>query len=67
MKRSTAAPPSNPNVLAEVHTRLFKDSVEELKRRAAISGTPWHIELRLLVRRALTDERREVLVLKDQA
>lgn len=64
MKRSTAKTP-DPNALAEVHTRLFVDSVEELKRRAEASGTPWHIELRLLVRRALAGERREVLVLKE--
>lgn len=52
--------------LVEVHARLFPDDVEELKRRAAESGLSYHIELRLLVRRALRGEKREVLVIKDQ-
>jgi hypothetical protein len=52
--------------LVEVHARLFPDDVAELKRLAGISGLTYQIELRLLVRRALRGERREVVVLKDQ-
>lgn len=58
----TAEPPK----LVEAHCRLFADDVEALKRIAISNGTRWHIELRLLVRRALRGERREVIVLKDQ-
>lgn len=53
------------NELIGVHTRLFKDSVEALKQAAASSGIPWQVELRLLVRRALRNERRDVLVIKE--
>jgi predicted DNA binding CopG/RHH family protein len=36
-----------------VHTRFFADSIEAVKRIAAVSGLPWQVELRLIVRRAL--------------
>ena len=51
--------------LHETHIRLFSDDVEALQRIAAEKGIPWQIELRLLVRRALKGEIKEVFVLKD--
>ncbi len=62
--RSKTVPP--PPAISNVHARLFSDDVAQLKRLAAERGIPWHVELRLLVRRALKGEHREVLVLKDQ-
>ena len=58
--------PKKPPALVEVHTRLFADDVATLKRIAAERVIPWQIELRLLVRRALRGETREVLVLKEK-
>lgn len=52
--------------LIDVHARLFPDDVRELKRIAAERRMPWQIELRQLVHRALSGERREVVVLKEQ-
>lgn len=52
--------------LRTIYTRLFEDDVKEIQRIAALSALPWQIELRLLVRRALRGERRDVVVLKDQ-
>ncbi len=49
----------------EAHVRLFADDVGHLKRVAAEKGLPWLIELRLLVRRAIKGEKREVVVLRD--
>lgn len=49
--------------LVEVHARLFPDDVKHLKKVAAQRGSPWHVELRLLVRRAIRGEVREVLVI----
>ncbi len=68
MRRNTKRPPTPPasNALVEVHARLFADSVEEIKKIADERGVPWQIELRLLVRRALRSERREVVVIKEQ-
>jgi predicted DNA binding CopG/RHH family protein len=60
--RKAVAPPK----LTTVTTRLFTDDVEELKRRAAIEFTPWQVSLRLLVRRALRGERKEIAVLSEQ-
>jgi hypothetical protein len=51
--------------LVEVHARLFPESVRELKRLAAERGVSWQIELRLLVKRALAGEHRDVLVMKE--
>ena len=51
--------------ITEVHARLFEADVRELKRIATQRGTPWQIELRLLVRRALKGDHREVLMLKE--
>jgi hypothetical protein len=51
--------------LIEVHARLFPEDVRELKRIAKERGISWQIELRLLVRRALRGDHREVIVLKD--
>lgn len=66
MPRKTVPPQEAPPQLVEVHTRLFADDVEELKRRAAQGGLPWQIEVRLTIRRALRGERRDVLVLKEK-
>ncbi len=63
--RSRSKP--DPVKLLEVHTRLFADDVELLKRVAAERRTPWPMELRLLVHRALKGERQEILILKEQA
>lgn len=57
--------PVTPKLIG-VNTRLFADDVDTLKRMAAESTLPWQVELRLLVRRALRGEKREVIVLKDQ-
>lgn len=61
-------PPAEPEapVLTEVHTRFFADDVATVKAVAAEKGLPWQIELRLLVRRALKGERREVVVLSEK-
>lgn len=59
--------PRSENKLMEVHSRLFAADVAELKRRAETAGIPWQIELRLLVRRALAGERREIRVLTERA
>lgn len=55
------------NAVVSVHARLFVEDVVRLKQLADTNGSKWHIELRQLVRRALKGERREVLVLKEQA
>lgn len=55
----------DPNELLEVHTRLFFRDVEAIKRIAVERGVAWQIELRLLVRRALKGEIREVVMLKE--
>lgn len=52
--------------VVEVHTRLFADDVAALKKLAAQSRLSWQVELRQLVHRALTNERREVLIVKEQ-
>lgn len=52
--------------LVEVHTRFFADSIVEVKKIAAQRGIPWQIELRLILRRALKGDRREVVVLTDE-
>jgi hypothetical protein len=39
--------------------------VKQIKQIATEKGLPWQIELRLLVRRALKGDRREVLMLKE--
>ena len=58
---------SNKNKLHPVNTRLFADDVKQLQRIAETQGIPWQVELRLLVRRALKGERRDVVMLKEQA
>ncbi len=62
----SAVKDQGPLPLTEVHTRLFSEDVEQVKVIANKQGIPWQIELRLLVRRALRGERREVLVLTDK-
>ena len=49
--------------LVEIHARLFHSDVAMLKKIAAKRGLPWHLELRLLVRRALKGDQREVVVI----
>jgi hypothetical protein len=61
-----ARPAPEPDALVGVHTRFFKSDVAEIQRIAAEKGLPWQIELRLVVRRALKGERREVLVLSEK-
>ena len=56
----------DPNALEEVHTRLFEEDIAELKKIAETTGTKWQVELRLLVRRALRGEIREVRVLTER-
>lgn len=53
--------------LTPVNTRLFADDVKAIKEIAAEQGLPWQVELRLLVRRALKGEKREVVLLKEQS
>ena len=54
-RREKALPPVHPHPpsILSVHARLFAADVQALRRRAATSGIPWHVELRLLVHRAL--------------
>lgn len=49
--------PAKDNQLQPVHTRLFAVDIAELKDLAAVRGIAWQIELRLLVRRALKEQR----------
>lgn len=53
--------------LVEVHTRLFPEDVAELKKIALKNGIAWGIELRMLVRRALRGERREVTIIAERS
>ena len=53
------------NRVASVHARLFVEDIVQLKKIADARGTKWHIELRLLVRRALSGEHRDVVILKE--
>lgn len=56
--------PIKPIVLREIHCRIFHEDVELLQKLAEEHGVPWQVELRLLVRRALRGEKKEILVLK---
>lgn len=62
--RHRGRPPSTIR-LVEVHARLFDEDIAMIKRIAAVSGLPWQTELRLLLRRSLRGEVREVLMLKE--
>ena len=53
------------NALVEVHSRLFAVDIEQIKKIAAERGMKWQIELRMLVRRGLSGEKREVVLLKE--
>ena len=53
------------NALVEVHTRLFAADVTQVQAIAAARGMKWQVELRMLVRRALAGEKREVVMLKE--
>lgn len=53
--------------LVQVNARFFAEDVDLLKQISQESGIPWQVELRLLVRRALKGERREIVVLKEQS
>jgi hypothetical protein len=69
-KKKPAASSGDAQVSAEhaltpVNTRLFAADVTLIKKIAAERGIPWQIELRLLVRRALKGETREVVMLKE--
>lgn len=57
----------DPDRLRAIHIRLFEGDVLEVKRIAKERGLPYQIELRMLVRRALKGDRREVVVMKEQA
>lgn len=52
--------------LIDTHVRLFADDVSQIKKIAHERGLPWQIELRMLVRRALRSEHREVVLLKEK-
>lgn len=52
--------------LVQVNARFFQNDVREIHRIADERCTPWQVELRLLVRRALRGDRREVVVLKEK-
>jgi predicted DNA binding CopG/RHH family protein len=52
--------------LIAVNTRLFADDVEAIKKLAGAARLPWQIELRQIVHRALTGERRDVVMLKER-
>lgn len=52
--------------LKPVNARLFEKDVRLIKRIAAQKGLPWQVELRLLVRRSLRGETREITVLKER-
>lgn len=49
--------------LYQAHARLFPEDVKHLKKVARERGSSWHIELRMLVRRAIRGEQREVIVI----
>ena len=44
------------NQLQAVHTRLFREDVNQLRRIATAKGSKWQIELRQLVRKALLEQ-----------
>lgn len=48
---------SKPTALATVTVRLFAADVEALRARAGVSGIPWHVQLRALVRAAMHSKR----------
>lgn len=50
--------------LKMVTSRLFKDDVDTLQKIAEERGTQWQVELRLLIRRALKNEKREFVIIK---
>lgn len=59
--RKKPEPVDEPTV--DVHARLYADDVAELKRRAGELGSPsWSGVLRLLVRKALIDSRKEKVI-----
>lgn len=60
-RKKPDSPAPDTNELVDVHSRYFKDSIEQVKQIAAESGIPWQVELRLLVRRALRAERHPML------
>ena len=51
--------------LVAIHVRLWADDLKLLKKLAAERRMPYQVELRQLVRRALRDEKREVLILTE--
>lgn len=62
---SAASKQQKRNALIEVHMRLFALDVAQIKAIAAERGMKWQVELRMLVRRTLAGERREVVLLKE--
>lgn len=56
--------PVKPSILRETHCRLFAEDIELIQKMALEHGVPWQVEIRLLVRRALRGEKKEILVLK---
>lgn len=61
--RKKPTPPEDAEPTVDVHARLFATDVVELKRRAAELGTPsWSGVLRLLVRKALVDSRKDEVI-----
>lgn len=47
----------------QVHARLFSEDIDDLKKIAEARGTPWQLELRLLVHRALKGVKQGVQIL----
>ena len=45
-----------PEEKIQVHTRLYRGDVDELRRRATADGLPWQTLLRSLVKKALRDQ-----------
>jgi hypothetical protein len=55
---------SKKSALLRVHTRLFRADVLALKRIAGDRGLPWQIELRLLVNKALKEQKLSLVELE---
>lgn len=56
-----AKKPKTNALLVQVNTRLFHTDIEEIKRRAEEKAIPWQVELRGLLRRALQEEKIQIL------
>lgn len=50
-------PPLPAKLIAEVHARLFREDIEAIKASADRRGLPWQIALRMLVHRAIKEQK----------